>query len=585
MKKRFISIASLFLLTMGVVQAQSVADGVKSLNAQRYQGAKATFEKIIAANPNDIDANYWLGQTLLEMKDVAAAKAVYEKALTASSNAPLISVGMGQVDLTQGRINEARQRFEEAITKTASKKSNDPVILNAVGRAITNVYTDKDKKGDINFAIEKLKEASEQKLKDNQLLADIYINLGNALRKARPGEGGGDAYLNYQKAIDTKPDYALGYYKMAGLFEAQKNQELFEKYLNDAIAKDPTFAPAYYDLYYIKFGQRDYAAMQDAATKYIANSDPDPQADHFKAQTYWAEKKYDEAIALSKDIISKAGAATKPRTYSLLADSYMSKGDTATAKQYIDDYMAKQKPEDITAVNYKMKAQIYATLPGQEAVAMESYLKAAEADTVLQGKLDVLRQGADYFKSKKLYAQEAPLRQKYLDLKADPTLSDMFNATLAYYFNTQYPQGRDIALKMEEKFPQEVFGYQWAFNHSRAMADTVNLAAWDSIAAPDAIKLFEFSQKDSVKFKSQFLNASLFLVDYYVNYAKNKDAVKALSYLDRAIGMDPANENYKRIREQLQKAVKSNSSIRKPVAADAQHSAKVTYSMKEKVPV
>lgn len=583
MKKRFISIASLFLLTMGVVQAQSVADGVKSLNAQRYLGAKATFEKIIAANPNDIDANYWLGQTLLEMKDVAAAKAAYEKALTASSNAPLISVGMGQVDLTEGRINEARQRFEEAITKSARKKANDPVILNAVGRAIANVYSDKDKKGDINFAIQKLQEAAGQKIKDNQLLADIYINLGNAMRKARPGEGGGDAYLNYQKAIDAKPDYALAYYKMAGLFEAQKNQELFEKYLNDAIAKDPTFAPAYYDIYYIRFGQRDYAGMQDAASKYIANSDPDPQADHFKAQTYWAEKKYDDAIALSKDIIAKAGAATKPRTYSLLADSYMSKGDTATAKQYIDEYMAKQKPEEITAVNYQMKAQIYGAIPGQEAIAVESYIKAADVDTVLQGKLDLLRQGADYFKTKKLYAQEVPLRKKYLELKENPTLTDLFNATLAYYFNTQYSEGRAIALTMEEKFPEEVFGYQWAFNHSRAMADTINLAAWDTAAAPDAIKLFEFSQKDSVKFKSQYLSSSIFLVDYYVNYAK--DAEKALSYLDKAISMDPANENYKRIREQLQKVVRSTSSVRKPLAAGAQLVANTSYAIREKIGV
>ena len=49
------------------------------------------------------------------------------------------------------------------------------------------------------------------------------------------------------------------------------------------------------------------------ATKFIANSDPDPQAEHFKAQTYWAEKKYDEAITISKEIITKAGAQTKAK--------------------------------------------------------------------------------------------------------------------------------------------------------------------------------------------------------------------------------------------------------------------------------
>ena len=158
MNKISITLMVACLLVVHAVHAQSLQDGVNDIYAERYKSAKATFEKLIAANPNNIDATYWLGQTHIAMGDIPGAKAVYDKALLASANAPLVIVGMGQVELNEKKVSEARQRFEAAITMTRGKKGDDPVILNAVGRAITNTYNTKDKTGgDINYAVEKLK--------------------------------------------------------------------------------------------------------------------------------------------------------------------------------------------------------------------------------------------------------------------------------------------------------------------------------------------------------------------------------------------------------------------------------------------
>lgn len=169
----------------------------------------------------------------------------------------------------------------------------------------------------------------------------------------------------------------------------------------------------------------------------------------------------------------------------------------------------------------------------------------------------MLKQGAEYFKARKMYVRESRLRQRILDISPDSSLTDLFYANVAYYFAGQNEKGREIALVMEQKYPDEVFGYEWAFNNSRAMIDTVSNTVRDSLAAPDALKLLDFSQKDTVKYQKQLLSASLFLVDYYVNYAK--DAVKALVYINKAINMDPANENYKNIRDQIEKVVKQQS--------------------------
>src|SRR5215218_6555536 len=158
------------LLSLSVV-AQSVQEGVNHLNAQRYQSAKAVFDKLIAANPNNIEANYWLGQTLIRTKDTAGAIAQYQKLIAANGNAPLALVGIGQVELMQGKTAEARQHFETAISVSRGKKGNDPVILTAIGRANTDA-----KAGDIAYAIQKLIEAT-QIAPTN---ADAFLALGNA---------------------------------------------------------------------------------------------------------------------------------------------------------------------------------------------------------------------------------------------------------------------------------------------------------------------------------------------------------------------------------------------------------------------
>jgi len=279
MKKISIAFLAAASLIVTGIRAQTVADGVNDLYADRVNGAKATFEKLIAANPNNIEANYWLGQTYIAMKNVPAARDVYSKALMASANAPLLIVGMGQVELNEKKLSEASQRFETAITLTKGKKGDDPAILNAIGRAITNTYTDKEKIGDINYAVDKLESATQK----DPANADAFVNLGNAYLKQKPGEGGGRAFESYQKASSANPKFPMSSFKMGKLFESQKNWELYEKYMNEAIAKDPRFAPAYYELYYYYLGKLNFTAAQDMASKLIANSDPDPQADHYKA--------------------------------------------------------------------------------------------------------------------------------------------------------------------------------------------------------------------------------------------------------------------------------------------------------------
>jgi Tfp pilus assembly protein PilF len=558
MKKFLIAVLAVFL-TGSVVKAQSLANGVNDIYAERYQSAKATFEKLLAANPNDIQATYWLGQAYIGMEDINGAKTVYDKGLTTSANAPLLLAGLGQVELIQNKINEARQHFETAITMSSGKKGSDPEILNAVGRGIADVYTDKDRKGDINYAVQKLQEASQAKTKDNALLADIHVNLGEAYLKARPGENGGQAFSSYQKAIEFNPNFALAYYRMAQLFKTQHNWDLFEKYLIDAITKDPRFAPAYYELAYFKLG-KDMTAAENYARLFAENSDPNPQNEYLRASLLWVKKDYDQAISLSKSIVSRLGDKTRANVYKLLAYSYLDKKDSAGARQYIDEYFTKAKSEEVIALDYKLKADIYSAIPGQESVVFSSYLEGVKADTVLENKIELLKKGAEFFRTKalkepndslkaRLRVNEGELLAVLLQVKPNFTINEMFDTGRAFYFGQAYTKSRDIFLKFQEKYPNEVYGFEWAFNNSRVI-DTV---AVDSIAAPDAIKLVQFSEKDTAKFKKQYISAASFLAVYYANKAKDKE--KAIEYLKKWQLVDPANkENIQKNIDILSKA-------------------------------
>src|SRR5882762_4329749 len=98
MNKIRFSLLAAAVVVSNLVNAQTVEQGKKFLYYERYKSAQETLEKVLAANPNNIDAVYWLGQTMVHRKDTrdtAGAKALYQKMLATNGSAPLLLAGMG----------------------------------------------------------------------------------------------------------------------------------------------------------------------------------------------------------------------------------------------------------------------------------------------------------------------------------------------------------------------------------------------------------------------------------------------------------------------------------------------------------
>src|SRR5436190_15588082 len=422
MKKTTITFLLTGLLAITGIKAQTLQEGINHLNADRFKSAIAVFEKLIATNPNNIEAVYWLGQTYFDDDNNAAGRQLYEKTLQSNGNAPLILVGLGHADLLDKKTNEARQRFEAALTATRGKKGDDPVILYAIGRANVDA-----KAGDVAYAIEKLEAAA---LKDPKN-AELFVQLGNAYRKARPGEGGGQAYTNYNKALELNPSYAVADIRLAKLFETQKNWELVLKYLNEAVGRDAKFATAYYELFYYYFYRQNYPEAEAQLQKYIGVTDDQVANDYLYAQMCYGKKDFDCTITKATSVATALGTATKPKVYKLLAYAYLDKKDFANAKKYADMYFAKEKPEQVIALDYKLKADILAQTGGTPDEVYTNYMQGAMIDTVLTSKIDFLKQGAEYFKAKGdsiSRNKEGDLRLAIIKLKPNPGQRDFFDA-------------------------------------------------------------------------------------------------------------------------------------------------------------
>ena len=515
------------------VSGQNIQEGVNNLYAQRYQSATSVFEKLVAANPNNLDAIYWLGQTYLEQDNIAGAKSLYEKALTTNGNAPVILVGMGHISLLEGKQPEARQYFETALTNSKKRRKNDPSILNIIGRANIDAYTEKDKLGDLDYAIAKLNEAAE--LSPNN--PDVYLNLGNAYRKKHNGSLAVQAYRN-------AGNFAPAHYRAAMLFKTQTNYRQPDSWdvvlgnLNNAVAADPRFAPAYEELYYYNLlAKKDFVTAEDFANKYITNSDPSPENDYLKAQTLFVQNKFNEAINIGKNIISQTNNNPRSRVYRLLVYSYMGAKDTATACQYSNEFFAKADEEEILGQDYL--AQAYSCGQSDSALLTTAILKAVSMDSVLSRQVSMLDDAAKDAKAAGNRILEATLNVISYRLRGEQVNhTELINdIALPYFFGGDYVRADSAAKEYIEVAPDSIYGHYW----SGLALERIDPEMAQGLAMPAYQKVLEIALTDKERFKSQGTRAAMLLAIYSFNIKNDKTA--ALDFTNKGLELDPENAN------------------------------------------
>jgi len=548
------------------LNAQTVQDGINHLYADRFKNAEQTFQKILATNPNVAEAIYWLGQTYLDMDNNDAARQLYDKALAANGNNPLIMVGKGHVLLLDKKKDEARQLFESAITLSTAKGKEDPAVLNAIGRANVDA-----KEGNLDYAVQVLERALQRDPKN----ADIALNLGNAYRKRDVGVGG-KAYEMYKLASEINPRFAYPYVRIAAIYNTQKQWDLVLENLNKAIQVDPSFSLAYYELfYYYFFVKQDYAQAEATLNKYIGSraGEDHLEDDYMYSQLCWAKKDWNCSITKAEGVKAAMGAHIKPKIYRQLAYSYFGKGDLAQARTSIDEFFAKAKEDAPIPQDYILKADIYsaAGVPCDQLYGV--FMQGANADTVLQSKIDYLAKAADYFKSKNCKLQEADMRMAWYNTRKNASPTYLVNFGILYLQAGAFDKADTIFARYTSLAPDSIYGYHWRGRTNYSLDTTMTVEPYVTNMVTNYDKSLTIAGTDVVRYKSQGLQAAKTLAAYYINVRKSADT--ALAYTNKGLAIDSTDANLKNIKDILERSRnqkpagrtntgKPSASIRKP---------------------
>ncbi len=521
-KIKIISFLLSFLISANILFAQSIDEGKRFLYYERYNSAKDVFNKLVNANPNNIDAAYWLGQTYLGEEDSISSKALYQKTLNANPNSPLMLVAMGHIALLENQNNDARNRFETAISLTKGKDYN---VINAIARA--NVDT---KAGDVVYAIGKIKTIPE-----NKRTAEIWTTLGDAYRKLIDGA---NAQLAYQSALAVDPNYARASFMIGRLYQTQGfTQELYYmKYYNEAITKDPKFAPVYVWLsqYYYK---RDINKAKEYLDKYIAVADADTQNCYYQASYLYASGQYQQTITKANECISAGGKNPYPGLFGLKAFAYDKLGDSANAKTFFEMYFQKQNPEKLESGDYAKYGLVLLKFPGNEATAAGYIQKAIALDTLEENKIEYITSVANSYLASKNYNEAAKWYTKLFSIKKNVTKTDIYNAGYNYYRGGNYKATDSIFGLYQQKYPEDILG---VYMRARA-SEGIDTAGVLGLAKPYYEKVIQLGEAstDTARVKSQLIVAYNYMIAYYYNVKKDK--ATALSYNDKILAIDPTN--------------------------------------------
>ncbi|MBK9958610.1 MAG: hypothetical protein IPP11_08465 [Chitinophagaceae bacterium] len=533
--------ACLFLFFLCFVQvsfAQSMEQGKKFLYYERYQSARDLFKQIVDKEPLNEVAIYYLGQAYIGLEDYAGAKKLYLEKLATSPNSPLVLAGVGHVELIEGKSADARNHFETAISLSEGKRID---VLNAVGYANGNPDS---KNGDANYAIQKLKQATQiKKFNDPEVLA----NLGDAYRKFADG---GNAVVSYNEALRLDPNYARAIYRTGRVYQTQgvAQEPLYLKYYNDAIAKDPAYAPVYATLYNYYYNI-DVNKSAEYLNKWLANSDDDPKACFYKASMKYAQGFFLESIQAADACIAAEGSSPYPNLYGLkayandkLENASLKAKDTAAAIKYrenakalFEEYFKNQISDKIGGGDYAAYSAILLKLPGNEDKAAMYVLKAVDMDSIEANKVSYLKGMAQAFDNQKRYKEAAEWYKKVLDVKRNFTNVDIHNAAYNYYRAGNYDSAAYYYQLYETKYPTDVFGF-YMEGKSLQAKDSTGVLGLAVTAYTKVVELGE-AAPDKSKVKNQLSGAYRFFIEYYYN--QKKDKASALTYLDKALMLEP----------------------------------------------
>ena len=528
-------LAAAFISFNIVTQAQSLEEGIKMLQYERYETAQKILEPLATGNAR---ANYYLGLAQLggEKKDVA--RATFNKFPDDAANI----AGLARVLFAEGNTTEGTTKALLAASK-AKKKEWEQQKFAADALAAEG--------GNPKLAVEYYTKAME-KAPEN---LDLKISFGDASQKLE--DGAGRAMSSYQNVMAKDAKNSLVYSRMGALWYAARNYD--SALINYARAKtaDPNNPLPYRDLANAYFYVGKYELAKQNSDEYLKLSDKSVEDKIQHANLLYLAKYYPDAIKEMQDLINSG--AEKPYMYRIigyslseLKDSVNAASNAANALTNMDKFFAKQDPKKILPLDYMYYGKIL-TQNGKVADADIYFNKAVAADPS-NDKSDVYKKIAEGFVSQKNTEAYAKAGEWYGKIPAEnPNAKaiDYFNWGLYKYFGKKYDDAAKAFAAMRAKFPEQPSAILW----QGRVAAAVDNEGKTGGALPYFNEWLKIEDtKDYTKKPADLNKAYQYIALYSYN---NGDKAQTQKYMDLISAIDPNDAFVKQLKAAMKPAAPS----------------------------
>ncbi|MDO5615038.1 MAG: hypothetical protein Q4G16_02525 [Cruoricaptor ignavus] len=526
--------------------AQTLQDGIASVDSHKYAKAKEIFSEMIQKSPNDANNYFYLGNTYLYQfePNFEEAEKQFQKGLSIDSKNNLNKIGLASIKLAKGD-KSAIAEIQKIVTDS---KERDAEVLYRAAEALT-----KEENNAPDLAIGYLNKAIERAQKGG-VPPHFYYTLGDAYRlKKDPG----NAMSAYDKASVVARNKASVFTRMGTLWMAAKQWKLAKENIDKAIAVDPTYAPAYKASAEYSFQFQDKAKMTQDLLNYTKYADEDPYTQLEIAKLYFINDDYANAKTVLNKVFDRVDDPIKYKLRAYI--DYGADKNYASAKEDITAFFNTVKDKKrIQAADRGLEGLIIAGLAQSEEDAAKKEQMMSEAKqkiAVAKNEKDqTLDWDAELSKiqggTASLAAAEAGPTNPQIEglkakIKANPNDVDALVQLGAAYQEAQNWNGAILTW-------DQMIGLSpnWAYSYYAKGASYQQLGNHEMAEASyqKYIDLVSAQTPAEQEQNRETLSYAYYLVAYY---NQDKNLAKAKEYAAKAVELNPAYQDAVTLNNQL----------------------------------
>jgi tetratricopeptide (TPR) repeat protein len=552
MKKWFLILPCLLLLSCNFLRAQDIEKGIWLIGQKQYESASRLFRSILDKNPADSKAFYYLGKVYNLKGQLDSAEICYQQGTLTVEKFPYNFLGLGQVQLNKSNRPEWFKLYDKG------RKLSDNLVDYNIETGEVCLET---KTQNYDLSEKYLDEAKKENPKDCRLITaygDLYFI----------SKSPGDAVNEYERAIFYDKHCIQSYVKLGEIYAKANNYRDGISTFNQAVALDSSQILVYKergDLYYTFAKYEEAKADYD---KYMRKSDNTLEDKERYAFILFFSKNYQPAKNLVHQLIHNDSNNTV--MYRVGAYIDYESGDFESALNNIQYFFNHHDTEKFISLDYIYYGHLLLKT-GQDSLGTLQLETALKLDST---KTELIEEIAKSYAKQKKYSEAINAYVKLLSNSSNNKSNIYYQIGRNYYFMAEdslsaydslskielYQQAECCFDNMTIVSPESYIGFIWEARVLSRLDPETNLGL-AKLSYEKAMVLLEAG--DISKSTKLLIECYRYFAFYHYVLGEKLLSAKAsggkaeiansINYWTKILNLDPSDQQAKTALENLKK--------------------------------